>query len=46
MAYWKLVAECPHCGIRAYGEDEVEKIFGFRTVNGKRIPQDYCKKCR
>ncbi len=40
-------AECPCCGKIAKGEDEIEKKFGYRTMeNGKVIPQSYCRKCR
>lgn len=32
---------CPHC-------DTTKPIshFGIRTINGKRIPQSWCRKCR
>ena len=37
-------ATCPQCGITAYGDDEIEEIFGFR-YNGTK-PQSWCKACR
>ncbi len=37
-------AECPQCGIVAYGDEEIEEIFGFR-YEGTR-PQSWCKECR
>jgi len=44
---YDLGAECPCCGKTA-GRDinEIEEKFGFRTVNGKKIPQSYCRNCR
>ena len=48
MPYGKTeFAECPRCGKRALGEGEIEKLFGYRTMeNGNVIPQSHCKECR
>ncbi|WP_158653840.1 hypothetical protein [Helicobacter cetorum] len=42
---------CPHCGVVAFTEEEIEKIFGTRIMkyeSGKKIEreQSWCKKCR
>lgn len=38
---------CPNCNETiASNDDEIEKFFGFRTSNGKTIPQSWCKECR
>ena len=40
-------AECPRCGKRALGESEIERLFGYRTMeNGNVIPQSHCRECR
>ena len=40
-------AECPHCGKKAYGEEEIEELFGYRNMgDGREIPQSWCKECR
>jgi hypothetical protein len=39
-------AECPHCGKTAYGENDIEKEFGFRVMGSKTIPQSWCRDCR
>ena len=41
-----IVAECPCCKKVAKGVDEIKKEFGWRTVNGKTVPQSYCDACR
>ena len=43
---YTLFVECPKCGTQAFSIEEIESKFGFRTVNGKKIPQSYCTKCR
>ncbi len=43
---YNIEAHCPCCKKAAYGVDEIEKLFGWRTPNDKTIPQSYCKKCR
>jgi len=42
-----IVKTCPSC-IKTFakGHDDVERLFGFRTVNGKKRPQSYCRACR
>jgi hypothetical protein len=45
MAY-KIEAECPNCGEKADGLDQIESLFGFRVVAEKRIPQSWCRHCR
>ena len=37
--------KCPNCGLGADGDD-IEKKFGYRISNNKRIPQSWCKLCR
>jgi len=39
------IAKCPNCAIVAKGVD-MEKKFGYRISNGKRIVQSWCKFCR
>lgn len=41
-----VTAKCPNCGKEAHGKDEIDVLFGWRTVNGKTVPQSYCKECR
>jgi hypothetical protein len=38
--------ECPKCNIKAKNKEEIENIFGWRTIRNKKIPQSHCKKCR
>jgi phage N-6-adenine-methyltransferase len=37
---------CPRCPASAEGREAVEAVFGFRRLNGKVIPQSWCRKCR
>jgi len=37
--------KCPNCGLGADG-DGIEKKFGYRISNNKRIVQSWCKLCR
>ncbi len=39
-------ARCPRCGKAARTRQEVEKLFGFRNMDGLIRPQSWCKKCR
>lgn len=40
-------AECPCCGKHADTQSNIEKEFGWRTMeNGETIPQSYCRACR
>jgi len=39
-------AKCPKCSRTAASRQEIEKEFGFRTVDGMTRPQSWCKKCR
>ena len=40
-------AECPCCGKKAFGLEEIEEVFGFRNMgDGREIPQSYCRDCR
>lgn len=43
---YEIKAKCPCCNKQADGLDGIEKLFGFRKVNGKKIPQSYCRACR
>ncbi len=38
--------KCPKCGKEADGEQEIEKLFGFRIMNGKKNVQSWCFDCR
>ena len=38
-------ATCPNCDVTAEG-GKIEKIFGYRTINGKSKVQSWCKECR
>lgn len=38
---------CPNCNDTiASNDQEIEERFGYRTTNGKTIPQSWCKVCR
>ena len=37
-------ASCPKCGKTAWGEDEIEELFGYRYGGTK--PQSWCRECR
>lgn len=40
-------AECPRCGKRAFGKEEIKHLFGYRTMkDDKIIPQSHCRDCR
>lgn len=40
-------AKCPRCGKIALGEGEIERHFGYRTMeSGKVIPQSHCREGR
>jgi len=39
-------ARCPKCEKTANGVEQVEQLFGFRMMNGKKVVQSQCKKCR
>ena len=39
-------ARCPKCDKTASGIEQVEKLFGFRMINSKKIVQSQCKECR
>ncbi|NOE76917.1 hypothetical protein GU260_01990 [Vibrio cholerae] len=44
-----VIAQCPTktCNTIAKTTQEVEAYFGYRTMmNGKRLVQSYCRKCR
>lgn len=42
----KKLKVCPHCLTVAEKYEDIEVIFGWRTINNKTIPQSYCRKCR
>ncbi len=37
-----LYRQCPHCG----EVKPLDRDFGRRTMNGKRVPQSWCRSCR
>jgi len=40
--FYSTYTKCPNCELF----DTVEEHFGWRTINGKKIPQSWCSKCR
>jgi type III restriction enzyme len=42
----KLLVKCPKCGKIAKTRKDIEKIFGFRNIEGITKPQSWCKECR
>ena len=47
MPYGEGYAICPCCEREAYGNREIEELFGYRNMgDGRRIPQSYCRVCR
>ena len=44
---YTIRAECPCCRKVATSKNEIERLFGWRTMeNGEEIPQSYCRDCR
>lgn len=41
-----IEAGCPRCNKKAKGLGGIEDVFGWRIMNGKKVPQSRCKKCR
>ena len=41
-----ILTQCPSCKKIASTDDEIENLFGFRSSNGKTIPQSWCRECR
>jgi hypothetical protein len=41
-----IEATCPKCGKKAEGLSGIELDFGWRIMNGKKVPQSQCKECR
>ena len=39
-------AKCPRCKKTASSRQEIDKLFGFRNMNGLRRAQSWCRKCR
>jgi len=38
---------CPNCNEKiASNDQEIEDLFGYRTTNGRTIPQSWCRDCR
>ena len=42
----KVFAKCPKCEKSAGTKVEVEKLFGFRNMDGFVRVQSYCRDCR
>lgn len=44
----EIWAKCPRegCTTEAHGVEEIERLFGWRIVNGKKVPQSWCRECR
>ena len=38
--------KCPRCNKTAHARQEIEKLFGFRNMDGLIRPQSWCRKCR
>jgi type III restriction enzyme len=43
---FKIIAKCPKCGKNANSNQDIEKEFGFRNIDGITKPQSWCRKCR
>lgn len=44
---WKsLEHECPCCAKMSTGLEDTKKVFGMRTMNGKKYFQSWCRECR
>jgi len=41
-----LPHKCPKCGVVAKTEQELDKIFGYRTKDSGVTNQSQCKRCR
>lgn len=41
-----VVAKCPKCDKTVSIHEEVERLFGFRNMNGFIRPQSWCRDCR
>ena len=42
-----IYAECPCCGETVNSKNEIEELFGWRTMEDDEvIPQSYCRACR
>lgn len=43
----EIETECPKCEKTAKGHEEVDELFGFRTMSdGKTRVQSWCKECK
>lgn len=41
-----LPHSCPRCGLKAHSNNEVEQLFGLRTIESGVRFQSWCRKCR
>jgi hypothetical protein len=43
---YKIWAKCPNCEKEANGLKSIDRLFGWRNINDKKIPQSHCRRCR
>ena len=41
-----ITKKCPQCGLAVVGNGFVTERFGFREVNGRTVPQSWCRLCK
>ncbi|WP_276740303.1 hypothetical protein [Pantoea piersonii] len=41
-----LPHKCPYCGLVASSFEEIDKKFGFRSIQGRICSQSWCRSCR
>jgi len=42
----QLPHKCPCCGVSASSFEQVDDIFGVRSVHGRIVSQSWCRNCR
>ena len=42
----KITKACPRCHDEVSTTKQIEVFFGFRLMNGKKVPQSNCRLCR
>jgi gas vesicle protein len=42
----KVSTKCPSCGKVANSHQDIDQLFGFRNMDGKILPQSWCRDCR
>ena len=41
----QITKDWPRCG-KIANSNQIEELFGYRTINDKRVPQSHCRECR